>query len=112
MTHKRPPFPPTSKASWLEFTGSSKVAEQAWIPLSMFSALPSCQPCPSLSPSKFLSALRTGLRVDPAVGRDLERLETGEKRSLSMSHSPHSSPCPSGKPAKYDPSFRGPIRNR
>lgn len=79
MTHKRPPFPPTSKASWLEFTGSSKVAEQAWIPLSVFSALPSCQPCPSLSPSKFLSALRTGLRVDLAVGRDLERLETGGK---------------------------------
>uniref|UniRef100_A0A3Q1MBM9 Choline transporter-like protein n=1 Tax=Bos taurus TaxID=9913 RepID=A0A3Q1MBM9_BOVIN len=29
-----------------------------------------------------------------------------------ISYSPHSSPCPSGKPAKYDPSFRGPIRNR
>lgn len=85
MTHKRPPFPPTSKASWLEFTGSSKVAEQAWIPLSVFSALPSCQPCPSLSPSKFLSALRTGLRVDLAVGRDLERLETGKEMPLNVS---------------------------
>uniref|UniRef100_A0A8D1LH48 Choline transporter-like protein n=1 Tax=Sus scrofa TaxID=9823 RepID=A0A8D1LH48_PIG len=29
-----------------------------------------------------------------------------------MPHSPHLSPRPSGKPAKYDPSFRGPIRNR
>eukprot|EP00069_Balaena_mysticetus_P021489 bmy_03129T0 len=29
-----------------------------------------------------------------------------------MPHSPHSSPCPSGKPAKHDPSFRGPIKNR
>uniref|UniRef100_A0A8D0QE85 Choline transporter-like protein n=1 Tax=Sus scrofa TaxID=9823 RepID=A0A8D0QE85_PIG len=29
-----------------------------------------------------------------------------------MPHSSHLSPRPSGKPAKYDPSFRGPIRNR
>uniref|UniRef100_A0A8D0TMG3 Choline transporter-like protein n=1 Tax=Sus scrofa TaxID=9823 RepID=A0A8D0TMG3_PIG len=34
------------------------------------------------------------------------------ERPLSMPHSPHLSPRPSGKPAKYDPSFRGPIRNR